>query len=199
MWRQNGATECFIRTLLYLGCQRIRWKISAGHQVAQFYLGRKGTGWLSPNEGKLSGQNFKQPFITWPWRLSCRLQGRRDRSLSGVLKTIVQVQAQHAEDHHNNTYSELINSPYQESQMSNPRLFITCRKDDGGGGGGGSGGEKMWVIVRCKKKKKELHYSTPIDGTDPHNLSLVNRCCQFSTAALITGLNEVLCILQQQS
>lgn len=83
--------------------------------------------------------------------------------------------------------------------MSNPRLFITCRKDDGGGGGGGSGGEKMWVIVRCKKKKKELHYSTPIDGTDPHNLSLVNRCCQFSTAALITGLNEDLCILQQQS
>lgn len=56
-----------------------------------------------------------------------------------------------------------------------------------------------WLLGVKKKKKKELHYSTPIDGTDPHNLSLVNRCCQFSTAALITGLNEVLCILQQQS
>ena len=154
MRRQNEATECFIRTLLYSGCQRIRWKISAGHQVTQFYLGRKETGWLSRIERKLFGQNSEQPFITWPWRLSCRRQGCHDHSLSGVLKTIVQVQAQHAEDHHNNTYSKLINSPYQEAQMSNPRLFITCRKDDGRGGGG-SGGEKMWVIVRCKKKKRE--------------------------------------------
>ena len=53
-------------------------------------------------------------------------------------------------------------------------------------------------VKKKKKKKKKLHYSTAIDGTDPHNLSLVSKCCQFSTAALLTGLNEVLCILQQQ-
>lgn len=110
--RQNGTTKCFIRTLLYLGCQRIRWKMGAGHRVIQFYLNSKKISLESQMERKLASQTLSNPSSLG---LEVFPAGSRDvtitLALSEILKTIVQVQAQQAVDDLNNTHSKLIYSP----------------------------------------------------------------------------------------
>lgn len=86
-WDAKG----FIHTLLYLGYQRIRWKIGTGDKVIQFYLNWKKTGLVTLIEGKLASQALSNPSSPG---LEVFPAGDRDvtitLALSEVLKTIVQ-------------------------------------------------------------------------------------------------------------
>lgn len=104
--------ECFIHTLLYLGCQRIMWKIGAG-QVIQFYHNWKKIGLVSQMERKLANQTLSNPLSLGLEVFSAASSiYSRDvtitLALSKVLKTVVQVQGQQAVDDLNNTWVDLL-------------------------------------------------------------------------------------------
>ncbi len=86
--------------------------VGAGHEVIQFYLNWKKIGLVSQIERKLASQTLSNPSSLG---LEVFPAGSRDvtisLALSEVLKTTVQVQAQHAVDDLKNTYSKLIYSP----------------------------------------------------------------------------------------